>query len=390
MGMMAHRGLLVGALLLGFWCIGCSATATTPSRAEAITNGSADSGDPAVVMVISSDGTLVCSGVVIGAHTVLTSAHCQVDATSFDGFAVQLEPSSAPLALAGADVHPQYDPNSFDNDLALLTLRDALAVPPLPLDSRTPDETWVGQSFTVVGFGATSGATMDWGQKRSGTSRVETVDTLDLVGAPDPAQPCAGDSGGPALFSVGGASVVSGISSHGDEACDAHAYFARVDVAQAAFLQPYFAGIADGAAGLGAGCYFDSQCASGMCLTASDDAKRAFCAQPCQSNHDCPAPMICTMNACGYRAPSPGALGAKCAQASDCADGVCDGALCTRVCVPTGASCPAGFACTNTSDISFYCKPVAASSGCSMGGGEFSGFAILLVLLALGLRRRVA
>jgi len=369
------------------WLAGCTAS-TAGSIGQAITNGSADSGDPAVVMVVMNDGTLICSGVVIGAHTVLTSAHCGVNGTNFDGFAVQLEPSSAPLPLAGADMDPRFDTNSFDNDLALLSLRDPLSVPPLPLDTRTPDESWVGQSFTVVGFGSTSGATMDWGQRRSGTSQVTTVDTLDLVAAPDPAQPCAGDSGGPALFSVGGASVVSGISSHGDEDCQAHAYFARVDVAETAFFQPYLASIADGAAGLGDRCYFDAQCASGMCVTADDDAKRAFCVQPCAGNRDCPAPLYCTMSQCRYRAPTPDALGAKCAQASDCADGICDGGLCARSCVPTGTSCPAGFACTNTSDITFYCKPVAASSGCAMGGGEFSDAAVWLVMLAMGLRRR--
>jgi MYXO-CTERM domain-containing protein len=389
MGMMVHRGLLVGAVLSVTVAAGCGVATPTGERRAAITNGSADPGDPAVVMVVGSDGSLVCSGVVIGAHTVLTAAHCRVDDTNFDGFSVQLAPSSTPLPLAGADVHPMYDANSFENDLELLTLRDATSVPPLPLDSRTPDDTWVGQSFTVVGFGATSGATMDWGQKRSGTSKVTSVAALDFEAAPDPAQPCAGDSGGPALFSAGGVIVVSGISSHGDEACDQHAYFARVDVAQGPFLQPYFSAISDAATAVGERCYFDAQCVSGSCLTAGDDEKRAFCGQACARDRDCPAPMICSMSACRYRAPSPGALGAKCAQASDCADGVCDGGLCTRGCVPAGVSCPSGFECVNTADINFYCKPAAASSsGCALGGAGGSGGWWWLVLLAIGLHRR--
>src|SRR4051794_30307910 len=88
--------------------------------AGAGTHGSDDAGDGAVVPLFDASGKLVCSGVVVGAHTVLTAAHCMIDGVSFDQFRAGTQ------ALSDALVEPGFD--QFAHDLALLTLREPATV----------------------------------------------------------------------------------------------------------------------------------------------------------------------------------------------------------------------------------------------------------------------
>jgi hypothetical protein len=367
-----------GVLLL---VAGCGAPAPDATRA-AITNGAADPGDPAVAAVIDASGVVACSGALIAPHVVLTAAHCAIDAGTFDQFRVSFgatASSSGAIALTDARTHPMFDPASFANDLALLALERPGPAAPLALDARPVDASLVGATLTAVGFGTTGPSAGDSGTRRAGAAKVTAVGALDFTAAAAPSQPCVGDSGGPALFASGATTVLTGVVSHGDPGCVDHAVFARVDVAQVGFIQPYLASIAGGTAGVGDRCLFDEQCASASCLAATDDPKRRFCSRPCKSGGDCPPMMTCAPDGCRWPAPSPGALGAGCAQPADCAGGTCYRGACTRTCI--ASDCPPGFACTNTSGITFYCLAVP-HTGCSVGG-RGSPFALLLVLAAL-------
>lgn len=332
-------------------------------------------------MILAADGHVVCSAFVIGPHTVLTAAHCGLGPLDFDQYSVSIPPAT--LALSDALPDPQFDPTTFDNDLAILTLRQAAAPAPLVLDTRTIDNSYVGQLFTVVGFGVTGANAGDAGQKRKGTAQVSAVGAVDFTGVAAPSQPCEGDSGGPALFSDGANTVVTGVVSHGDNGCMDHAVFARIDTG-AAFIASYLQSIEPVATG--ARCLFDEQCNDGPCVVAADDSQRSFCAQSCKGDSDCPPSMHCAASLCSYHAPSPGALGAHCTQTSDCASGLCNDGACTQTCT---TSCPAGYACTNTTDITFYCLRIPAS-GCAFAAhGEPSLAALALVLLLVRRRRRV-
>ena len=385
---MAARILLVAAL--GAAAAACGAPASDARRA-AITNGADDAGDPAVVALVSLDGQVECSGTLIAPHVVLTAAHCGIDGSNFDQFLVSFGATASAtgaLALADALPHPMFDPSTLADDVALLTLRQAAPADPIAVDARPVDATWIGQTFSAVGFGATAATASDEGQKRSGTAKVTAVDADSFTAMAAPSQPCGGDSGGPALFSDGTTTFVSGVTSHGDTACVDHAVFARLDVQAAGFIQPYLDALAPASLATGARCFFDEQCQKGPCLQAADEPKRSFCSQACGS---CPAPLTCVSGQCRYRAPSPGALGAACAQPSDCASGLCTAGACTRSCVPTSATaCPSGYECKNTSDISFECVAVKRA-GCDVAasGGAGGGLWLLaLAAIARLLRRR--
>ncbi len=152
--------------------MGCHAPdAADAVKRAAITNGTVDTGDAAVVMIVGSGGLWTGGGAVIGAHTILTAAHCFAAGGFFDDYAVaQIAGRDQLDAVRILRVDPSFDATTFENDLALLTLREAAPVAPLALDSRALDDSWVAQTFTVVGFGSTGGSGDDSGSKRSSTA----------------------------------------------------------------------------------------------------------------------------------------------------------------------------------------------------------------------------
>jgi MYXO-CTERM domain-containing protein len=395
------RALLIAAAAAGALATACQDGAPTGADQAAITSGSADAGDPAVVALVDDAGTAGCTGTVIAAHTILTAAHCLegLDPTAlrvFFGDAVAAGGTWSEITDGAAD--PAFDPGTFAHDVALLTIREAAPAAPVPLDPRTPDGTWVGTTFRVVGFGLTAGGAGDAGQRRAGTAQVTAVGALDFDAGPAPSQPCNGDSGGPALFDDAATTYVTGVVSHGDAACTDHATFARIDAAQADFIQPYLAATAPGTAATGDRCFYDDQCATGPCLPAADEPGRSFCAGTCTGDGDCPDGMTCASDGCRWLPPSPGSIGWPCTGPADCGSGQCylgagdPTGACTVSCLGVDATCPDGFTCVAVGGIERDCLASGAPGGCcsaSAGsGGGAAGSALLVVAVGLIGRRR--
>jgi trypsin len=367
--------------------LGACAAPTSTATEQAITNGAVDTGDPAVLALIDDTDRVGCTASVIGPHTAITAAHCFIGKqprTLRVFFGTMIGGDGTITQVADARSHPDFDPDIFAHDVAILTFRDELPVVPLTLDTRAITAALVGTTFRVVGFGTTGGATGDGGTKRDGTARISDVQPEEFTAMPNPAQPCRGDSGGPALLSN---DAVAGVVSRGDGACTDHATYARIDVARAVLIDPYIAGTAPGTAHTGDACFYAGHCAEGDCLQTKDDPLLYFCSKSCTGDDGCPAAMECADDGCRYPEPSPGAIGSTCEQNAQCTSDACRESVCTVSCLLDPSVCPAGFECRRTGAMQFcFAKPDSCAD-CSSGSGTPSWPLWLIVIYFVRTRR---
>jgi hypothetical protein len=362
-----------------------------------ITGGS-PSGDVAVVALAQSDA-LICTGTVIAPHAVLTAAHCVQDVRLPDIAIGDTLATAVRHAAVAAFVHPDFNAETLDHDIAVLVVDPPLDVPPIAI--ATTLELAAGSAIRIVGYGYTVAGDTTPPARRTGTSIVDSVDALKVVSHAAPEQTCEGDSGGPALFDGGGGEWIVGVASSGDSACTMFARHTRVDI-HAEFVLDTVARSAAGAGGPGDRCWYDANCEAGRCLPAPDEPRWSFCAPSCATSK-CPADLQCkTIDGeprCVHRAPSPGAEGARCTSDADCAGALClavDGSsqhVCTTRCFSDlpGFPCPGDETCRVAADGREACFAPAEDDGCTTTRG--SGWVLALVSLVFAarvLRRRHA
>jgi hypothetical protein len=377
------RSSVFAALLLGA-CASGRGEELSSTRGP-ITNGTVDTGDDAVVVLVDDGGAVVCTAVMLSAHVAVTAAHCGIGATNYRDFRAVVGPDSSGerLELGGARIHPSFDPTSFANDIAVVTIRAEIKAKPITTFAA-PE---VDGHLRVVGYGRTEGGKLDAGTKRSGLSYVALVDDRTFVLTADPSQPCEGDSGGPAFSG----DALVGLTSHGDSACSMPTTDTRIDAHLESFVKPYLAE----RAAPGKPCTYDGQCQAGTCTAAEDEPTNTFCAVPCDAG--CPSNTTCRDGLCRWPLPSPGAPSSSCEKDSDCINAECVGSVCVRRCNPAANDCPSKFHCENTGGIQYQCvadppeAPVtieARGSGCATSPSRSSPWWLALVLL--GLSRRSA
>lgn len=168
---------------------------------------------------------------------------------------------------------------------------------------------------------------------------------------------------------------------------------------------------------IGESCVLPSNCASGLCLSPIDAPSFSYCSRECDGSTACAPGMECaeltadgsTRRVCQFIGPSPGAIGAQCAEPDDCEFGMCEsfaGAAaktCSALCFPEDAvPCPRGGVCTAVASggAVFGCflapmedAPPEGSSGCGIAGSSRApdgGVYALLLACALALGRGFA
>jgi hypothetical protein len=174
---------------------------------------------------------------------------------------------------------------------------------------------------------------------------------------------------------------------------------ARVDLDAAGFIQDYADETAAGAAELGERCFYDEHCATGQCAAPVRPPAFRYCTRACGDAGDCAPGMTCVGD-CRWPALEPGAEGAPCTDAGDCAVSECarahtdDELVCANRCFPENdMACPNGQVCeTNVDRPTRSACFVRINDGCCSGQRSPSSAMIAVALIALGLpvRRRTA
>ncbi|WP_437686945.1 trypsin-like serine protease [Sorangium sp. So ce176] len=322
-GVPVSVGRCAGALaLLAAVAVGCADGREPPTGSvrAAITEGAPTDGDPAVAALRARralcpeghDVDTFCSAVLVAPRVLLTAAHC-LSARRVEEMEAYFGSHVAVLGyharIVEAHLHPAYDPDTRQNDLALLLLAEPAPVRPAQLREAALEAGAVGQTIRIVGFGA-SFANGDAGAKQTGNTLITSVDATTFRTAPGPSLICGADSGSAALLVEDGVERVFGIARSGDAACDEFGVHTRVDAYLADFVAPYLeaveATMPGGAEGL--------------------DPGEDFCARACAEDADCPTGMLCLPEAfgkrCGYRELRSGLFGEACSVSDDC-DGPC-------------------------------------------------------------------
>ena len=239
MGNFRHLGT---QLLLGALAFSCGGPTETPGiQQAAIIDGEfADAGDyPGVVaLTIDEAGFVVCSAVLLDAQTVLTAAHC-IDGheewwpadPSFLKISVgtgQEDTSADVHDIASLCNHRGYRTDARNFDIGRIKLATPTQVPVAPVNTFPIDETWIGRTVTLVGFGPDyqqAGPTT----QRFGTGTISEVEEATFVVTPNPAQGCSGDSGGAVFYESELGRVLIGLISRGPANCDGYTRILRID-----------------------------------------------------------------------------------------------------------------------------------------------------------------
>jgi hypothetical protein len=188
---------------------------------------------PSVVEVWLSKegGVFVCTGSVIGRHTVLTAAHCVMGAQTATS---AVHAKSATFSLSGRVRHPKYVLGFPEFDVALVYTNADLFAHGLKRIKLLHGPRQAGSAFHQVGYGEHGGGDHSDGDRYVLKNHIDGVQdnyyTYNLQGGTGIA--CFGDSGGPALARKDGTDYIFAVDSGGSkQTCAAgKEYLSRVDV----------------------------------------------------------------------------------------------------------------------------------------------------------------
>jgi trypsin len=206
-----------------------AATSLLSPSADAVVGGSEvpEGGHP-YMAAVTRGGDPFCGGTVIASQWVLTAAHCMI-ANNLSVVVGDVDfTEGRRIRVDRIVVHPNYDPDTSANDVALLHLASAAGVPAIRVPGAAADrfET-TGTPATVVGWGSETPVV---GQVPSLSTRLRQAD-LTVVSDADCSEEadsatqvcaegflkdsCQGDSGGPLIVQGDFGPIQLGVVSYG-------------------------------------------------------------------------------------------------------------------------------------------------------------------------------
>ncbi|KAG1702306.1 hypothetical protein DVH05_010096 [Phytophthora capsici] len=223
----ARLGVILSAVVVSVpQGLASNVTARSSSPADRIYGGTAVDATkyPYVVqLTINEEG--LCGGTLIASQFVVTAAHCVSEKPT----SITATMGSVVRAVRSYKVHPDYDPNTLDNDVAVLKLRSAVDIKTVRLAKANGSDNKVGTAAVAFGWGLTESGELSSDLNKVSLRLISNSDcrkanndqliiTRGMLCAwnGEGKDSCQGDSGGP-LFANG---VLVGIVSFGiDESC---------------------------------------------------------------------------------------------------------------------------------------------------------------------------
>ena len=216
-------GLAVAAFLV--LSLPFQAFASNEGTEQSVVGGGTDGYYAGVVALLSADGTLYCSGVIVGPQLVLTAAHCLETPIALVRISPTISTSTADWNIVDAAAHDRYQGKARGSDLGLLMVDR-----PLPgFDYRLPQTAGWGDysEIDVVGFGRREALAEGSGGVQS--QRRTFVSTVSARRFHHGESSCYGDSGGAVFDRSGDTPRLIGIVSAGAADCTGESSAVRVD-----------------------------------------------------------------------------------------------------------------------------------------------------------------
>jgi V8-like Glu-specific endopeptidase len=338
----ASLNLRCFGLLTTFLLAGCG-EAPIAEEGQAIIGGTTDSSDPAVVALFghrpgASSGAL-CTSEIIAPTVLLTAAHCVLPQTVGSGAVFSayvgsdFNHPSAILPVKEVHADPKFSLSNLfgGHDIAVVILSAPTTIAPLPYNHSALGAGDAGQGVRLIGYGLSNGqAQTGAGTKRQTMANLNSVSATLLSIGDSQHETCEGDSGGPALFDVGGVETIVGVTSFGQLGCGGGGYDTRVD-AYSAFVDGYVCASCIGAT---------PACHAGACAACGSDSECPVAAHACLASGACGICSAGNSSACKGTTPICNTATASCVTCVS--DGQCKGT--TPACNTTTHTC---VACTS-------------------------------------------
>lgn len=229
--------------------------ALVPASAGAITGGEVDTDNryPSVGLLAFYDDEDAymhrCTGTLVSSTVVLTASHCtDGTASAFAYFMITVPDDfrENPTGISGTPhTHPQYNPNTLDNDVAVVVLDEPVTLAAYPvvasegfLSQLKASREIKDDTFVAVGYGGVTGfppPTIEFDLVRRFSESPYgglTQNNLHLLQNPNSTGgggTCFGDSGGPHFWQD--TQTIVSVTSWGDAICRSNDMTQRIDLA---------------------------------------------------------------------------------------------------------------------------------------------------------------